>query len=687
MTEQYTNHLAGQSSPYLQQHVHNPVDWYPWGQEAFDRAKEEDRPIFLSIGYATCHWCHVMEKESFNNVAIARLMNATFVNVKVDREELPQVDSLYMEVAQAMMGGGGGWPLNLVLTPDLKPLFAATYMPPDEGRETLSLPQLIERMGKLWSSPEREGLLEQAEQLLLAMNSHESPPSQVIDAEGLISGLAEIYYKLADPISGGMQGEPKFPMPFHLNFMLRIEDTRALFYASKTLEMMHRGGIYDHLGGGFSRYAVDADWLIPHFEKMLYDNALIVFAYIEGWQKSQNPLFKEVAEETLHYLSSVMRHPDGAFYSAQDADTEGQEGLFYTWTREEISHVLGEQEGRLFQEFYNVDAEGNFEAGRSVLYQEMSVEDFARRHRLDPLQFPEQLAKWRHQLWLAREKRTRPFCDDKIIVGWNGLAIRAFAEAAFAFSNETYLSIATACSDFIRRNMWVGGHLLRRWRQGEVGLAACLEDYAYLISGLLSLFKAQGGSHYLAWAIQLCNVLSSEFKQEEGAFFRTDGKDPYLLVRQVELYDAAEPSGNAVHCENLIRLYQITGAERFLVEAEEIFQRSEAFLQQFPLAGTYHCLALQRYLNAKAPTLVIALNAEQNGRKEILKSLGSKHAPNAEVIWRSQDDEQLTRLVPLCRDQVPIEGQTTLYLCHQGRCEKPLHQLPEILEKISQLST
>jgi uncharacterized protein len=686
------NHLVGEKSPYLRQHAHNPVDWYPWGKEAFERAKAEDKPIFLSIGYATCHWCHVMAHETFENQALAKLMNETFINVKVDREELPHVDSLYMEFAQAMLGGGGGWPLNLVLTPELKPVFAATYMPPEARAGMLGMRQVVERVRQLWSSPQREQLFEQADRILETIEEEQGVETaeEPLDERdrALLEGVAELYYQVADATFGGIQGAPKFPMPFHFSFMLRhwrtMQDSRAVFYVSKSLEMMQRGGIHDHLGGGFSRYSVDAEWTVPHFEKMLYDNALLARAYTEGWQATENGLFRATAEETLDYLLREMRHQGGAFFSAQDSDSEGEEGKFYTWTFDEVIDVLGDDDGTLFCDFYDLLPKGNFN-GRNVIHQPQGVKEFAEELGMGVDELGEELAVMRGKLFAARQKRVHPPCDEKIIVGWNGLAIRAFAEAAFAFGRDDYREAARAAARFIEQKLWKGGRLFRRFAEGEAGLAACSEDYAFLIGGLLSLFKLDGNPHWLSWAIELSNVLSEVYKSEEGAFYRTDGTDENLLVRQVEFYDGAEPSGNATHCENLLRLYQITGAERFMAEAEAVLQRARPFVEQHPLGSTYSCLSLSRYLEKNAPTLVVALNEKGDLRAEIGAALGSVYAPNAEIVWRTAGDEDLFHLVPGTENQEPIDGKTTLYLCREGQCEEPVNDPKQILEMVKKL--
>ena len=667
----WTNRLAQESSPYLQQHKNNPVDWYPWGEEAFTAARDQDKPIFLSIGYATCHWCHVMEKETFEDPHLATLMNETFINVKVDREEHPEVDSLYMEFAQAMLGGGGGWPLNLVLTPELKPVFAATYLPPTGTHGMLSMRDVIQRIRELWHGEAREKLFEQAEMIVEAIATPEIEAEEELPSDDLVEGVADLYFQMADPVGGGIQGAPKFPMAYHLNFMLRYakkqKDSRALFYVEKALDFMQRGGIYDHLGGGFSRYAVDDLWTIPHFEKMLYDNALIARAYIEAWQASKKELHKAVAEATLQYALREMEHDEGGFYSAEDADSEGEEGAFYIWSVKEIREILGNSDAGLFCDFYGCTPEGNFD-GKNVLYQRTSVEEFSRERGIDPLVLAEEINQMRAKLFEARSKRERPFKDDKILVGWNGLMIGALAEGYWAFGESTYLEAAKRAADFIHSRMYHEGHLYRRYRNQEAGLAACLEDYAYLISGLLSLYKAGGNPDYLKWAVELSNTLTGSYKQENGGFFRSDGTDANLLVRRAEYYDGAEPSGNAVHAENLLRLYQITGAERYLSEAEDILRSARPFIEGHPLGGTYGAVALQRYLDKEAPTLIVV-----GDEAPVREALGGRHLPHLEIIWKR--GPEVDQLAPIARDKESVEGKTTLYLCRPGRCEEPTTDL------------
>ncbi len=684
----YTNRLIREKSPYLLQHAHNPVDWYPWADEAFQIAREEDRPIFLSIGYATCHWCHVMENESFQNLEIAQLLNESFVNIKVDREEMPEVDSLYMEFAQAMMSGGAGWPLNLVLTPDLTPFFAATYLPADAVHGMLGVKQLVLRIKQIWEEPEeRENVIMQAGKIVDVFAGQVSEPSEDLPSEEQIIEAAELLFKSADPIFGGTKGAPKFPIGFQACFLLHrvreTTDSRALFYVERTLEMMQRGGIYDHLGGGFARYCIDDQWLFPHFEKMLYDNAILARVYLEAWQYTKQSFYREISDSTLSYLLRVMRDPQGGFYSAEDADSEGDEGQFYTWTWEELHQALGNK-AELFCEFYGVSPGGNFK-GRSILHMPHTYEEFAKLHQIDEAELRNMLSQMRGQLMELRDKRPRPPKDDKIITSWNGLLIHSFAEAGRSFSNNDYLEIAEQAAGFIGQNLWDEGILKRRWREGEARFDGTLDDYAFMIHGLLTLFEADRGTKWLEFALTLTDILENDFKGDNGAYYFTNGKDPHLLLRRCEFYDGAEPSGNAVQAENLVRLYQITGVESYMERAEEIFCAAKEHIDLYPPGACYHLIALQRFYNKKAPSIVIALNTEEQYKDEIAKMLSAYYIPHKTVVWRRDSDEELRDLVPSSRVKAPLNGQTALYICYSDRCLEPILDLSKMQEALESL--
>lgn len=681
----HTNRLIQQKSPYLLQHAHNPVDWYPWGQEAFEAARGGDKPIFLSIGYATCHWCHVMERESFEDDEVAQLLNDTFVNIKVDREELPEVDSLYMEFAQGMMSGAAGWPLNVILTPDLQPFFAATYLPPHSRQGMMGLTDLIARIHEVWQGEERESVLIQAAQVVQVFAGTVHAQGDEIPDKDQIQDIADLLFKLADPVHGGMKGTPKFPLGYQYNFLLHYSassnDSRALFLVERTLDMMQRGGIYDHLGGGFSRYSVDEEWLVPHFEKMLYDNALLAHAYLETWQMTKNPLYREVTESILDYVLREMKHPQGGFYSAEDADTEGHEGLYYTWTPQEIYQVLGRQDGEFFCDFYGVNEEGNFE-GRNILHTRLRIGEFAIKWGMDPQECTIRLAEMREKLLKARNKRTHPFKDDKILSSWNGLMIFTMVEAGRAFHNKRYVDAAVQATQFIQRELWHSGQLLRRWREGESLYSAGLDEYAFLIRGLISLFEADGGSKWLAWAMEMTQILHEKYKAENGAFYQTDGTDESIILRKCQFSDGAEPSGNAIHCENLLRLYQLTLETEYLEQSTDILKGVKKYIDSYAPGYLYHMINLVRYYDRKAPTIVIALNKSEQYREELQDVIYQTFMPYRSIVWRREDDKQLFDLLPFVKEQIPVGGKTTLYICHQGVCQKPLTDLSEMVSAI-----
>ena len=683
----YTNRLVREKSPYLLQHAHNPVDWYPWGEDAFAAAKQMDRPIFLSIGYATCHWCHAMERESFQNVELAQMMNDIFINIKVDREEMPEIDSLYMEFAQAMMSGGAGWPLNLILTPELSPFFASTYLPADSTRGFLGMKQLLQRVKQIWEDPhERENVIEQAGKIVDVFSEQAVPQKTGMPEKEIITAGADLVFRAADPVYGGMKGAPKFPIGFQASFLLREAqkrtDSRALFYVERTLEMMHRGGLYDHLGGGFSRYCVDEQWLVPHFEKMLYDNAIMAQVYIEAYSYTKHGFYRDVAEQVFSYMMREICSSEGAFFSAEDADTDGKEGSYYTWSWEEIQSTLKEN-APLFSEFYGVTPSGNFH-GRNILHMPYTLAEFSEYRRLDKRTLAELLKQMRTTLWEARKGRKSPPKDDKVITSYNGLMISALASGGICFNKPEYLDAAEKACGFIKEHLYHENSLFRRWREGEMKFDGCLDDYAFMIQGLLTLFEAERGTEHLEWALELHNTLESEFKAENGAYYLTNGRDPNLILRRCEFYDGAEPSGNAVSAENLLRLFQITGDPDYRERAGEIFAAAREHIELYPPGACYSLIALMRYYDQNAPTFLIALNEHGEHKDGLKKLLRDHYIPNKAVIWSRPDDEGLRDHCHQTRQKNPISGETTLFICYADRCMEPItsfRKMEEAFEK------
>ncbi|MEZ5314898.1 MAG: thioredoxin domain-containing protein [Chlamydiales bacterium] len=684
----YTNRLINEKSPYLLQHAHNPVDWYPWSEEAFHIAEAEDKPVFLSIGYATCHWCHVMEKESFQSPEIAQLMNETFINIKIDREEKPEVDSLYMEFAQAIMSGTAGWPLNVILTSNLMPFFATSYLPIDGNNGFLGMKQLVLRIRQIWQDPEeKEHVITQAGQIIDLFATHMCLEGDSLPEASQIKEAAEILFQTADPVYGGTKGVPKFPMGIQACFLLRLakadSNSRALFYFERTLEMMYRGGIYDHLGGGIARYAVDDQWLVPHFEKMLYDNAILARTYLEAWEFTHHHFYREIVEEVLSYVIREMTRKDGGFYSAQDADSEGYEGWFYTWKWDEIQSILG-SDAPLFCDIYGVTRTGNFH-NRNILHMQASLKEYADQYQLEPTVLKEMLKEMRRKLFEVRQRRQPPSKDDKILTAWNGLMIYTFAVAGSSLNKSDYLDIAEKAALFIQENLWKEGILFRRWREGEARFDGCLDDYAFLIHGLISLFEADRGSKWLDFALKLNGVLKSEFKAEQGAFYLTNGRDPNLILRRCEFYDGAEPSGNAVQAENLIRFYQLTGCGAYLKDAEDILRAAKTHIDLYPPGACYHLMALEHYFDKHTPTLIISLNRQETYREEILKMLAGRFIPHKAIIWHREVDEALRELVPIVRNKPPLNNQTTLYICYPDHCKEPITMVSKMWKAFEQL--
>lgn len=678
----YTNRLIREKSPYLLQHAHNPVDWYPWGEEAIAAAKAKEKPIFLSIGYATCHWCHTMEVESFENHAIAELMNDTFINIKVDREELPEVDALYMEFAQSMMAGSTGWPLNVFLTPDLKPFFAATYLPPVNQDSMMGLTELIHHIKQLWDGHEREKIEFQASKIVEFFGENQEVSGEDLPSKLQMEQLSEIYFKIADPLYGGFKGAPKFPIGYQYLFLLTSsyleKDSRPLFLMERTLDMMHRGGIYDHVGGGFSRYSVDERWLIPHFEKMLYDNALLADAYTNAWRFTKKNDYREIACKILDYVLRDMTHPEGGFYSAEDADSDGHEGLFYVWKYHELEAILGMERLKIFANFYGVTPDGNFE-GANVLHIPLGIEEFAAIHNKDSASLKRELQEDLDKLFAVREKRHHPLKDDKILTSWNALMIHAMIEAGSAFGETRYIEAAKKCIHFLRNNLWHGTEVKRRWRDSEALHRGGLDDYAFLIRALLTLFERGEGVGYLQWAIELTDHVEMTFKADHGAFYQSDGQDPLVILRKCSFTDGAEPSGNAIHTENLIRLHRITLNEKYLQQAEDVLRAVKKTLDNYSPGYFYHVMNVGRYYDTGSATWIIQVDPQNKHVAEIKRAFAESFRPYDTAIFCYATDK-LEGLIPSLASYPLKDGKTTLYQCFKGRCLAPKNDIHEILE-------
>ncbi len=671
------NRLINEKSPYLLQHAHNPVDWYPWGDEAFAKAKAEDRPVFLSIGYSTCHWCHVMERECFEDAAVAALLNEHFVCIKVDREERPDLDQIYMGACQALTGRGG-WPLTVFLTPDKKPFFAGTYFPKRSRFGITGLMELLPRLASLWKD-QREQAVEAGEQLLqaVAVQGREGG-GEALPGAGV---LDEAYRRLRESFDeryGGFGGAPKFPLPHRLSFLLRYwkrtGEATALQMVIATLKSMVRGGIFDQLGYGFHRYSTDELWLAPHFEKMLYDQALLAIAYLEAYQATAEPEFAAAAGAIFEYLLRDLRLPEGGFCAAEDADTEGEEGLFYLWTHAEIAGVLGEERGRLVAEYFGITERGNFEQGRSIMHRPHDHERFARGKGLDPAALQKLIDDSRERLCEARSRRERPFKDDKFLAAWNGLAVAALARGAAVLEEPRYAEAAVGAAAFIREKMIApGGRLLRRYRDGEAAIPAYLDDYACLVWGLLELYRATFNVAHLRWAILLNESMLELFTGPGGALQYAGIDRVEDLPDYADAYDGAIPSGNSVAALNLLKLGRLTGHQDWSERGEAIICAFSGDLQGSPPAFTYLLAALDFALGPSAE-LVIAGDPGSAEVEKMAAAVRRTFHPNTVLLFNpaGPEREEIAELVPFIEPMTAPRGGATAYLCRGRSCLTPV---------------
>ena len=690
-SENTLNHLKDEKSPYLLQHRDNPVDWYPWGEEAFQKAKDENKPIFLSIGYSTCHWCHVMSRESFQDPEIGQLINQVFVPVKVDREERPDIDSIYMTVCQ-MITGSGGWPLTIIMTPDLKPFFAGTYFPKDTGPRGTGLRDLILNVHELWENQEGE-LLKSADELTVSLEKiSQGKPGDSLTPE-ITEIITQTYHSLQENFDqqyAGFGTNQKFPTPHHLLFLLRYwkqtGETEALNMVQETLKAMRKGGIYDHIGFGFHRYTVDQQWIIPHFEKMLYDQALLAMAYTEAYQATGETEYRETAEEVLEYILRDMRSPEGGFYSAEDADSEGEEGKFYLWTAEEIQDLLGPEDGALFQTVYSISPEGNFKdeargikTGKNILHRTKTWDEISAELEIPSDQLWWKMEHAREVLFPAREARIHPGKDDKILTDWNGLVITALSIAGKVFGREDYLVAAGEAVDFIMTHLHSQGRLKHRWREGESAIEGNLDDYAYLIWGLLELYQATFQAEYLKAALKLNQTLTKHFwDNEEGGYYFTPDHAPQILVRQKEAYDTALPSGNSVQQMNLERLYLLTGENNFRETSESLEKYFSPTMKQTPAAFT---MFLSAIMFQTSPSFEVTILGEKDSldTQGILKALQKEYLPQVVLVLKSSSDDLIKELIPSLENKTMVGNQATAYVCGDGTCQAPVNTPEELI--------
>ncbi len=686
-----TNRLAQEKSPYLIQHAHNPVEWFPWGDEAFDKAREEDKPVFLSIGYATCHWCHVMAHESFEDEQIAGLMNDAFVNIKVDREERPDIDNTYMTVCQ-MLTGSGGWPLTIIMTPEKKPFYAATYIPKSGRYGRPGMRELIPWIDGLWKE-EREKIHNSADQITEAFQKSNRQESGEDLSQEVLDEAFRQYRENFDRQHGGFGSSPKFPSPHNLMLLLRrwkhSGDDEALGMVTRTLTAMRRGGLFDQVGLGFHRYSTDSQWLVPHFEKMLYDQAMLAMAYTEAWQATHMPLFRRTAEEILEYVLRDMQDEQGAFYSAEDADSEGEEGRFYVWSIDDIRNVLPGSQAELAIEVYNMTEAGNYrdeasgqQTGKNILHLRKPLEDLAEERNMNKEQLREVLYEIRRKLFEAREKRERPLLDDKILTDWNGLMIAALAKAAKAFENKQYMKEAERALSFLNKELDGDKGLLHRYRDGEAAIQAHADDYAFLIFGLIELYEAGFHIAHLRQAVKLNEVFIKQFWDDEtGGFWFTSEGSEELLGRKKEIYDGALPSGNSIAALNLIRLGRMTGNSEWEEKAGDIFS---LFSKQVEQAPTGFAQLLQAFGFAAGDSFEIVFAADRDNEtfNEMLSRLNREFIPGKVTLLAEPGKDQLAELAPYTEAQKPVDGKPTVYVCQNYSCDLPVHSADEMMERL-----
>lgn len=598
----YTNRLINETSPYLLQHAHNPVDWYPWGEEALLRAKREDKPILLSIGYSSCHWCHVMESECFENESIARIMNEHFINIKVDREERPDLDEIYMNAVQ-LMTGSGGWPLTVFLTPKLIPFHGGTYFPPEDRKGLIGFPKLLLIISDYYKNHRKDIEKVETQMRDTIQKIFEILPLDKNLNPDILSKAYEFFESRFDPVNGGFDKAPKFPNPTILSFLLRYSqeagNKNALNMVEFTLQKMARGGIRDHLGGGFHRYSVDDRWLIPHFEKMLYDNALLSKIYLDVYQLTKKEEFLEVGEEILNYILREMTSNEGGFYSSQDADTEGQEGKFFLWTKDQIKDLLGEQNGTILSSYFGVTSRGNFEEGKNVLHIAYPIEKVSELYGVTVLEIDKLISEGKRILFYEREKRIKPKRDEKIITSWNGLMISGFVSGFKTTGKKIYLDAARKAGELIIEQMAKKQYLPRIINKDKDPVKGFSEDYAFFIQALIDLYEASSDNHYFNEAILLNeNMMERFWDNQNGGFYFTDSEDESLIVRSKSPYDHVVPSSNSVSVFNLLRLWKLTGDDTLRKRAEEILLLFNYLFSNFPSGFTHMLSGLSLFLRS-----------------------------------------------------------------------------------------
>ncbi|HLZ22505.1 MAG TPA: thioredoxin domain-containing protein [Ktedonobacterales bacterium] len=698
--QEHTNRLIHETSPYLLQHAHNPVDWYPWGDDALARAKREDKPILLSIGYASCHWCHVMAHESFENEDTARLMNDSFVSIKVDREERPDVDALYMDAVQALTGSGG-WPMTVFLTPDGAPFFGGTYFPPVDRYGMPGFPRLLRSIAALYSD-RRDDVERQADefrtffqargQVQLTLPENISPSAAIVNPSVLFQAADRLLAQM-DALEGGFGRAPKFPHPMGLEFLLRIvsrsqpayPDSEGLLELLRlTLDKMAGGGIYDQIGGGFHRYSTDTYWVVPHFEKMLYDNALLAPVYLHAWQHTGDEHYRHICEETLDYVLREMTDSTGGFYSTQDADSEGEEGKFYIWTPAELRTILGARDCDIMEDLWGFSERGNFE-GRNILHVARSASTVAAEHDMSEVELSGVVARARQQLYDARAKRVWPALDDKILASWNGLMLRAFAEAARALDRNDYRQAAIRNATFLTTALMPEGRLRRSWRTGQARLDAYLEDYAAAVNGLLSTYETTGETRFFTSARALADTMIERFwDAESGAFFDTARDAEQLIGRPRELTDNATPSGTSLAAEALLRLAAFTGADRYRELAVRVIVPLAPAMADSP-SGFGHLLCALDDFAGPFHEIAIVGAAASPDRAALLDVIAHRYLPRQVLAYATPEDAEAQSSIPLLAGRGLVDDRAAAYVCQHFVCQQPATDPKTLLSHLKPL--
>ena len=678
------NRLSQATSPYLLQHAHNPVDWYPWGSEAIEKAKAEDKPIFLSIGYAACHWCHVLAHESFEDPETAAFMNEHFINIKVDREERPDLDGIYMQAVVAMTGSGG-WPMSVFLSHDLKPFYAGTYFPPVRRFNLPAFMDVLTGLANAWKNDRAE-----IEKVGEQVNGHLQYQNQSKNTEAITQEHLEPIAKALQGAYywgyGGWGDAPKFPQPMALEFLLHHsianKKDEYLKLIDHCLRIMARGGMYDVVGGGFSRYSTDNFWRVPHFEKMLYDNALLTRAYLHAWQVTKEPFFKQIVEETLGFVARELTHEQGGFYSSLDADSEGEEGRFYVWTLDEIRAVL-KDDSEFFEAAYGITPQGNWE-GKTVLQRALDDTTLAARFKLDPETVPAKLAESHSRLLSARASRIRPGTDDKVLTAWNGLMLAAFAESARVLAkssphSHTHLDLATRSAEFLVNNLRVNGKLHRSWRNGQVTEEVFLEDYAALILGLLELYQTDFNNKWFTIAHELTDEMIEKFSNPDGGFFDTPHTGETLLFRPKDISDNATPSGNALACEALLKMAAYTDQGSYRSIAEQSLALIGESILRYPLGFARWLSAAENALGTMKQIAVLGEAGEENFER-LLKVIRAEYRPGVVVAASSHPPSQ--HAPALLENRPLLNGKATVYVCEGFVCKQPTNEIEVLIAQL-----